>query len=127
MGFKITKIDQANSEYNSEGGTFKFVLDGIPDQKWRNKFSDSVNGYSGRYFSKAPVIAVDTNIVEAYAKIHGDRDLEFVSSLLVSIIDSVNEEYDEEIKKIADEEMKKRAARAALEIEVTNQISKIKF
>ncbi len=127
MGFKITKIDQDNSEYNSVDGVFKFVLDGIPDQKWRNKFSDYINSYNGRHFSKAPVNPVDTNIVEAYAKIHGDHDLEFVSNLLVSIIDSVNNEYDEEIQKIADEEMKKKAARAALDIEVRDQISKIKF
>lgn len=127
MGFKITSIDQTNSKYTNEGGVFNFVLDGYPDEKWRNKFSDAVNSYRGRNFSKAPVNPVDTNFVEAYAQIHGDKNLEFVSKELIELIEIANNHYDQEVHELAEKQRKERDDRTSLDTEVSNQISKIKF
>ncbi|EIW9315140.1 TPA: hypothetical protein ACXP3C_004809 [Klebsiella pneumoniae] len=127
MGFKITRIDQASSTYNELEGTFRFILDGIPDETWRNLFSDKVNSYQGRNFITPPVHTKDTSYIDAKAEIHGQKNLALISSDLVIIIEDVNVLYDQEVNRIAEIQRAQSEARASLEKNVAKQIAGIKF
>ncbi|WP_041689453.1 hypothetical protein [Enterobacter sp. 638] len=127
MGYKITCIDQSESDYNNEGGMFCFILNGVPDEKWRQKFTEAMNSYRARYFTKTPLSLPDTTMIQAEAKLEGERGLSFVSELLMSILEEVNKEYDDELHAEADAERKKKSERAVLESKVSAIISNIKF
>lgn len=127
MGYTITGIDQDRSEYDNDGGTFVFNLSGAPDATWLQKFTDAINSQRGRYFARPPFVQKGYACIEAKADLVGSRGLAFVSELLVSIIEEVNNAYDQEIHEQAEAERKRKAERTALEVKVSEIISKIKF
>ncbi|MHB9347326.1 hypothetical protein ACPUEX_14860 [Enterobacter vonholyi] len=127
MGYTITGIDQDRSVYDKDGGTFIFNLSGTPDAAWLQKFSDAINSQRGRHFSKAPFVTSGYACIEAKADLEGSRGLVFVSEMLVSILEDVNYAYDQEKHEQAEAERKRKAERTALEVKVSEIISKIKF